>query len=649
MARADTERATDSIEITFSDGSQSRHPRGISVREALEAWGGADLGRAVAGKLDGRVVDLSAPITEDVALKPLSFDDPEGREVFSHSASHIMAQAVRDLFPEAKLAIGPAIADGFYYDFDVARPFTPEDLERIEKRMAEIVADDIPFERDVASREAAIVQFREQGETYKVELLEDLPDHEVTLYRHGDFVDLCRGPHLPSTGRVKAFKLLSAAGAYWRGDERRPMLQRIYGTAYESEEDLALHLERLEEAKRRDHRRLGTELDLFSMEAEGGSGLVYWHPKGALLRMIIEDWWKAEHLNRGYQLVVSPHIARGHLWQRSGHYDFYRDNMFVLDVDEEEYVLKPMNCPGHILIYQSRVRSYRELPIRFAELGVVYRHERSGVVHGLMRVRGITQDDAHIYCTPEQLPEEIGGVIDFAQYLLHTFGFDQFEVDLSVRDPAPEAYAGSPEDWERAESVLEEAIRGKGLDFERKEGEAVFYGPKIDIHLLDSLGRRWQCSTIQFDFNMPQRFDVRYVGQDGHSHHVVMVHRALFGSLERFIGVLIEHYGGAFPLWLAPVQARVLPITDDQHAYAAEVYEALVGAGLRTELDDRNEKVGYKISEAERMKIPYMLIVGKREQAARHVSLRKHGEGDLGPVDLAAAVQRLTDEAAARR
>jgi threonyl-tRNA synthetase len=515
--------------------------------------------------------------------------------------------------------------------------------------MAEIVAADEPFVREVESRDGAMALFGEQGESYKVELIEDLPDSEVTLYRSGDFVDLCRGPHVPSSGRVKAFKLLSAAGAYWRGDERRPMLQRIYGTAYESQDDLDLHLERIEEAKRRDHRRLGAELDLYSIEEEGGSAIVYWHPKGALLRKIIQDWWRAEHLERGYDLVEIPHIARGHLWHTSGHYDFYRENMFVLGVGEEEYVLKPMNCPGHILIYKSRIRSYRDLPLRYAELGVVYRHERSGVLHGLMRVRGITQDDAHIFCTPEQLAEEIAGVIDFARHLLNTFGFDQFEVDLSVRDPLhPEAYAGSAEDWERAEAVLEGAIKAKGLDFQRKEGEAVFYGPKIDIHLLDSLGRRWQCSTIQFDFNMPGRFDVQYVGPDGHAHNVVMVHRALFGSLERFIGVLIEHYAGAFPLWLAPVQARLIPITDDQHSYAAEIRGTLAGAGLRVEIDDRNEKVGYKIGEAERMKIPYMLVIGKREEANRTVSLRKHGEGDLGVMDLSGVVKRLLDEVAAR-
>ena len=485
---------------------------------------------------------------------PVDLSTEQGLETYRHSASHLMAHAVKRLFPQARLAIGPAIADGFYYDFDLDARLTPEDLEKIEEEMRRIAAEDHPFVREEVDRAEAIDLFRKAGERYKVEILEELPEGKVSLYRNGEFADLCRGPHVARTGLLRAFRLLNVAGAYWRGNEKNAMLQRIYGTAWGSDAELEAYLSRLEEAKARDHRRLGRELGLFDVYEEAGAGLVYWHPRGTVLRRIIRNYWEEMHLGRGYQLVTIPHIAHAHLWKTSGHFDFYREHMYTMKVEDEEYVLKPMNCPGHILIYKSAVRSYRDLPIRFAEMGTVYRHERSGVLHGMLRVRGFTQDDAHIFCTPEQLPGEILSVLDLVLEVLRKFGFAGFEIDLSVRDPnRPQDYAGSPESWETAERVLADALKARNLAYRRIEGEAVFYGPKIDIKLLDALGRRWQCSTIQFDFNLPGRFNACYVGSDNARHHVVMVHRALFGSLERFVGALIEQYKGAFPVWLAPV------------------------------------------------------------------------------------------------
>jgi len=568
--------------------------------------------------------------------KNFDLSTEEGLETYRHSTSHVMAQALKRLFPKARLAIGPAIADGFYYDFDLDEHLTPEHLRKIEEEMKKIVEENHPFQRDEIEKDKAIALFRERGEKYKVEIIEEIADPTVSLYRDGEFVDLCRGPHINSTGKIKAFKLLSVAGAYWRGDEKNVMLQRIYGTAWGSERELEDYLARLEEAKQRDHRHLGRELDLFNFYEEAGAGLVYWHPRGTMLRRVIQHYWEEMHLKRGYQLISIPHIAHARLWKKSGHFQFYRPHMYTFKVEDEEYVLKPMNCPGHILIYKSATHSYRDLPIRYAEMGTVYRYERSGVLHGILRVRGFTQDDAHIFCTPEQLPDEIMSVLDLVLEVLGRFGFTQYEVDLSVRDPRkPQDYAGAPESWERAEEVLTRTLEAKGLPYRRIEGEAVFYGPKIDIKLLDALGRKWQCSTVQFDFNIPGRFGASYIGPDNKKHEVVMVHRALFGSLERFIGTLIEHYKGAFPLWLAPVQAMVIPVSEKFLGYAEKVYNNLKERGIRVECDRRNEKMGLKIREAQLQKIPYMLIVGAKEQEAGMVAVRSRESGDLGPRPLA--------------
>jgi threonyl-tRNA synthetase len=556
-----------------------------------------------------------------------------------------MAHAVKRLYPDARLGIGPAIEDGFYYDIDAGGKLTEEDLPAIEKEMLKIIKEDLPLERLEMSRDEARALFEDMGETYKLELIEDLDEGEVSAYRQGDFTDLCRGPHLPSTGLLRSVKLTSLAGAYWRGDEKRPMLQRIYGTAFETRQQLKLYLKRIEEARKRDHRRLGTDLDLFSIHEEAGAGLAYWHPKGAAVRKAIEDFWHHEHAKRGYSLVYTPHIARANLWRASGHFDYYRENMYILDVDEEKYVLKPMNCVGHILIYKSRKRSYRDLPIRMAEMGTVYRRERSGTLHGLMRVRGFTQDDAHIFCTREQIVDEVVGVIDLAKYMLTSFGFKEYQVDLSVRDPEkPEHYAGSDEDWRIAEESLVEAIGSTGLTYKRMEGEAVFYGPKIDIKLLDALGRGWQGPTIQFDFNLPGRLGVEYVGRDGHTHNVVMVHRTVLGGLERFMGVLIEHYAGAFPPWLAPVQVAILPVLEKNEAYAAGVLERLKESEIRAEVVDSREKLGYRIRTKTMEKIPYILVAGDKEEEAGTVSVRKHKVGDKGVMAIEEFIGTLRDE-----
>jgi threonyl-tRNA synthetase len=558
-----------------------------------------------------------------------------------------MAYAVRELYDDVKIAIGPSIENGFYYDFMVEMPFTPEDLERIEHKMAEIVKSDFAFERLEVSREEALDVFKKEGENFKVEIIEEIEAEEtVTLYRCGQFIDLCRGPHVPSTGYVRHFKLLSTGGAYWRGDERNQMLQRIYGTAFSSSEGLADYLHRLEEAAKRDHRKLGTSLDLFSIQEEGGSGLVYWHPQGALVRHIVETFWKDEHLRRGYDLVSSPHIARMNLWERSGHLDFYSENMYnPLDVDGVNYILKPMNCPFHILIYKSTMRSYRELPIRWAELGTVYRYERSGVLHGLMRVRGFTQDDAHIFCRPDQLDEEIGLLIELATDFLKTFGFEEYEIYLSTR---PDKYVGTPENWEKSTTALEESLKSSGLPYTIDPQEGVFYGPKIDIKIKDAIGRTWQCTTIQVDFNEPERFEISYVDTDGQPKQPIMIHRAIMGSLERFMGVLIEHYAGAFPTWLAPVQVTILPITSDNVDYAERLAEKMRGSGVRVSVDPRSEKVGYKIREAEVKKVPYMMIIGKKEESSGTISLRVRGQGDVGKMDIDAFIEGILAEISQR-
>ncbi|MEN6611877.1 MAG: threonine--tRNA ligase [Armatimonadota bacterium] len=558
-----------------------------------------------------------------------------------HSTSHVMAHAVKNLFPDAKIAIGPSIEDGFYYDFGVSRAFTPEDLERISEEMAKIIAGKSEFVRKEISRDEALEIFK--NEPYKTELIKELPDGEtISIYEENGFVDLCRGPHIANTGEVKAYKLLHAAGAYWRGDERNPMLQRIYGTAFVTQKDLDEYLLKLEEAEKRDHRKLGRELDLFSIQEEAGPGLVFWHPKGALVRKIIEDYWRNEHYANGYELVYTPHIARQDLWKTSGHLDFFTENMFQpMEVEGQPYLIKPMNCPFHLLIYKSTVRSYRELPIRWAELGTVYRYERSGVLHGLMRVRGFTQDDAHIICTRDQLDSETKRVLDFVLMILKRFGFEQFEIYLSTR---PEKSVGEDDVWEQAMDSLKAALDSSGLEYKIDEGGGAFYGPKIDVKIKDAIGRVWQCSTIQVDFNEPERFDITYVGQDNQQHRPIMIHRALFGSLERFMGVLIEHYAGAFPLWLAPVQTVVIPIADRHVEYAEKVASKLKAEGLRVQVDDRNEKTGYKIREAQMQKIPYMLVVGDREAEADAVSVRSRAEGDKGAVSVSDLIIQLKQE-----
>jgi len=602
--------------------------------------------QALAAKADGRLLDLSAPLPDADRIEILTFDDEEGREVHRHSASHVMADAVKRLWPQTKLAIGPAIEEGFYYDFDSPQRFGPEELERIEAEMRRIAAEDAPFERREVERDVAIEFFKQRGEEYKVELLGEIADDKVSLYRDGDFVDLCRGPHVPSAGRVGAFKLLSAAGAYWRGDERRPMLQRIYGTSFPAQEQLDEFLRLREQAAQRDHRRLGKELDLFSIPEELGGGLVVWHPKGALVRYLIEEFWRKEHLRRGYQLVFSPHIARARLWETSGHLSFYKDSMYgPLMIEDEEYRLKPMNCPFHILVYKSQLRSYRDLPIRYAELGTVYRYERSGVLHGLLRVRGFTQDDAHIICTPEQIGDEVKEVLDFALFMMRTFGYEDLVVDLSVRGESDrDKYMGSDEEWAIAERSLAEALESRGVAHKRAPGEAVFYGPKIDIKLRDSMGRLWQGPTVQFDFNLTSRFRMEYIGADGQAHTPLMVHRALLGSIDRFFGGYVEHTGGAFPAWLAPVQVAVLPIAERHHEYARRVHEALVAAGFRSQLDDRNESMRFKIREAQVQKVPYMLVVGDREQESGQVAVRSRSGGDLGAQGLEEFIARLAAE-----
>jgi len=572
-------------------------------------------------------------------------------EILRHSTSHVMAQAVKRLFPDVKVAIGPAIENGFYYDFDKAEPFTQDDLGLIEEEMAKIIKEDLPIVREEIPREEAVAMFREAGEAYKAELIEDMPEDEVvSLYRQGEFVDLCRGPHLESTGKIKAFKLLSVAGAYWRGDEKNKMLQRIYGTAFPTVEELDRHLEMLKEAEKRDHRRLGRDLDIFSIHEEGGAGLVYWHPKGGIIRKIIEDFWRDEHLKRGYDLVFSPHIAKKDLWEISGHWGWYRENIYSpIDIDGVEYILKPMNCPFHILMYKTRTRSYRDLPLRWAELGTVYRYERSGVLHGMLRVRGFTQDDAHLFMRPDQLEEEIIRVIDLVKFMMEAFQYKEYEFELSVRDPnRKQEYAGSDDIWDLAENALISAMNKAGIEFRRMEGEAKFYGPAIDVHIKDALGRGWQGPTIQVDFNLPQRFGLYYIGEDNAQHQPVMIHRTVLGSMERFVAGLIEHYNGAFPVWLAPSQVRIIPIADRHIEYAKRVEKAFRDLNLRVETDARPEKVGYKIREAQLEKVPYMIIVGDKEVSEEKISVRSRSEGDLGQMAMEEFTSRILKEISER-
>ncbi len=630
------------MKISIKDGPSGDIPIGGTIGDALSELGvaGQDI---LAAKVDGAVVDLSRPLSGSSVVEPLKFDSAEGREVYRHSSTHIMAQAVKELFPSAQLTIGPALEESFYYDFAFERPFTPEDLERIEERAAEIIKRNLTITRREFSKKDAIDFFMARGEHYKVELIQGFPDGEpITAYAQGDFVDLCRGPHLPTTGSIGAIKLLSTAGAYWRGDERNPMLQRIYGTSFPTRAEVDAYLARLEEIKRRDHRKVGKELDLISIQDEIGPGLVLWHPKGAAVRLLIENFWREQHIRDGYQLVYSPHAARLDLWKTSGHLDYYRENMFPsMKLEGSEYQLKPMNCPYHIMIYQSHLRSYRDLPIRYGELGTVYRYERTGVLHGLMRVRGFTQDDAHLFCRPDQMEHEVSRVLDFTFFVLRTFGFHQFEVFLSTR---PKESVGGDEHWTLATSALEAALKGRNISFHLDPGGGAFYGPKIDIKIKDALGRSWQCSTVQVDFNNPERFELSYIGEDGKAHRPIMIHRALMGSIERFFGILIEHYGGAFPTWLAPVQAVVMNITDHQQDYAAAVVAQLKTAGFRAETDLRNEKIGFKIREAEKAKVPFMLVAGNREMQAGTLSVRGRSGSNLGNKTVAEVVDLLRAE-----
>ena len=613
------------MKITLKDGAAREFEGPMTALEVVKRISNSLAKQAVAVRMNGKVMDLTTPINEDVELEVLTFADPDGAKVLRHTASHVLAQAVKRIRPDAKLAIGPAIDNGFYYDFDLEEPFSTEDFAKIEKEMARIVQANEPLERFELPREEAIALMESQGQSYKVELIRDLPeDAVISFYKQGDLVDLCAGPHLPSTGRVKAFKLLSVAGAYWRGSEKNKMLQRIYATAFDKKADLDEYLKLLEEAKKRDHRRLGRELGLFTLMDEG-PGFPFFLPKGMVLRNELENYWRQMHKKAGYQQISTPLILSRELWYRSGHWDHYKDNMYTVQIDEEDYAIKPMNCPGCMLIYKSQSHSYRELPLRMGELGLVHRHELSGTLHGLMRVRCFTQDDAHIFMTPEQIEAEIFGVINMATHLYDTFGF-KYHVELSTR---PENSMGSDEQWEQATTALEAALKKKGMDYVVNEGDGAFYGPKIDFHLEDSLGRTWQCGTIQLDMQMPERFDLTYVGPDGEKHRPVMIHRVIFGSIERFIGILTEHFAGAFPLWLSPVQVKVLTITDRSDEYAQAIMTKLEDAGLRGEADLRNEKIGFKIREAQAEKVPYMLVLGDKEVESGTVAVRKRGGEQL--------------------
>lgn len=614
------------IQIKLPDGVEKNFPKGITVGETFKSLGIRD--GVIGAKVDGKLVDFWFEIDSDSAVEPVSLNSPAGLDLIRHTAAHVMAEAVQSLFPEARVTIGPTIENGFYYDFDLSRGFTPEDLEKIEGKMEEIIENNKPLVRKKVSREEALRVFDKDGETYKIEIINGLPaDEQITIYDQVGWYDLCRGPHAPSTGSVKSFKLLSIAGAYWRGNENNPMLQRIYGTAFSNKKELKEYLNKLEEAKKRDHRKLGKELDLFSIQDEIGSGLVLWHPKGAKIRRIIEDFWRKEHERRGYDILFTPHIAKLDLWRTSGHTNFYRENMYSpMDVEDVAYQIKPMTCPFHIMIYKSKVRSYRDLPFRWAEIGTVYRYERSGVLHGLLRVRGFSQDDAHIFCRPDQIEEEVRAVLDLTVFFLRTFGFDDYEFYLSTR---PEKFVGSEENWEKATEALRNALIAKGLDYKTDEGGGAFYGPKIDLKIKDVLGRAWQCSTVQVDFNLPERFGMNFVAEDNRRHAPIMIHRAIFGSLERFFGILIEHYGGAFPLWLSPVQVRVAVVAEGHISYAEEIHDALKDRGLRIEKDFRNEKLGLKVREAQLEKIPYLLIIGDKEVETKTVAPRMRGGKNL--------------------
>jgi len=628
------------LKITFPDDSSREYEAGTTLAQIAESIGPKLAKAALAAEVNGSLTDMTTPLEKEAKVRFLTFKDEDGVDIFRHSSSHVMAQAVKRLYPEAKLAIGPPIKDGFYYDIDVSESINEEDLKRIEKEMGRIVAEKIPFTREILSREEAIELFEQLGEGYKVELIQEIEDDTVSVYRQGDFVDMCRGPHFPDTGYLKSYKLLHTAGAYWRGNENNKMLQRLYGTSWFDKKDMKIYLDRLEEARKRDHRKLGRELDLFSIEEEAGPGLVIYHPKGALVRTLIEDLEKKEHLRRGYQIVMGPQLLKVDLWKKSGHWDNYRENMYFTEVEGAQYGMKPMNCVAHMLIYKSSIRSYRDLPLRYFELGTVHRHEKSGVLHGLLRVRGFTQDDAHILCTPQQLNSEIRGVISFVRDMMGVFGFE-YEMEVSTR---PEKSIGSAEDWESATKALMEALDDENITYKINEGDGAFYGPKIDVILKDAIGRMWQCATIQCDFALPERFELEFVGADGERHRPIMLHRVILGSIDRFLGVLIEHFAGAFPAWLSPVQVKILTITDRSANYARSVAGRLREEGFRVESDLRNEKIGYKIREARLEKVPYMLILGDKEADTGTVAVRHREDGDRGTVSLEEFVEGVKDQ-----
>jgi threonyl-tRNA synthetase len=629
--------------ITFPDNSKKEFEKGITPQAIAEDISHGLAKQIVTARVNGKLVDLDHFIQEDSEIILYKFDSEEGREVYWHSTAHLMAQAVKELFPDVKVTIGPAIESGFYYDFDKEVPFTDADLEKIENKIKELSKNNLEYHREELTKQEAEQIFSEMGEDYKLEILDEIPDDEtISVYKQGSFMDLCRGPHILHTGKIKAVKLLKTSGAYWRGDSNNKMLQRIYGISFPSKKDLKKYLHNLEEAKKRDHRKIGKDLDLYSIQDEIGPGLVLWHPNGAMMRSIIEEFWKKRHFQENYQLVNTPHIGKAELWKTSGHLGFYHDSMYApMEVDEQEYYIKPMNCPFHIAIYQNDKRSYRELPIKYAEMGTVYRYEHSGALHGLMRVRGFTQDDAHIICTPEQLDEEVEKTIEFSIEMLRAFGFQDFEIFLSTR---PEKAVGIPEKWEKAQQSLQKALDKLEINYDMDEGGGAFYGPKIDIKIKDALNRSWQCSTIQFDFNLPERFGMEYIGADNKPHQPYMVHRALLGSMERFFGTLVEYHAGNFPLWLCPVQVKVIPISENYEKYARNVERELKQHDIRAEIDHKNEKVGYKIREAEIKKIPYMLIVGEKEENSNTVSVRKHTVGDQGTSTLANFISELQKE-----
>jgi threonyl-tRNA synthetase len=642
----------DCIHVTLPDGSVKDVPSGTTALDIAKSIGPRLADAALVAEADGSLIDLTRPLEKDTKLRILTDRQPESLEVFRHSSAHLLAAAVLELFPETKLGHGPPTDTGFFYDFYRPTPFTTEDLEKLEKKMQELVQQDLPYAREFLPRQQGLEEFKKDGDFMKCHFIEQFtkPDEKISIYRTGKFTDFCRGPHIPSTGKIKAFKLFNVAGAYWLGKEGNPQLQRIYGTSFYSKKDLDEYLKQQEESKKRDHRVLGQQLDLFSIQELAGPGLIFWHPKGGIIRKEMEDWMREEYIKRGYSLVYTPHVARRQLWQTSGHEGYYAENMFdLMELDDAEYRMKPMNCPFHILIYKDSLKSYRDLPVRLGELGTVYRYERSGVMHGLLRVRGFTQDDAHIFCTPGQIEGEVNSCIDFALDVLKDFGFDKFQVELSTWDPNDRKnFVGSEEQWNMSTGLLETVLKKRNIEYKTIPGEAAFYGPKIDVKLVDAIGRLWQLSTVQFDFNLPQRFNLEYVSEDGSRKQPLMVHRALYGSVERFFGVLIEHYAGAFPVWLSPVQAVMIPIAERHVEYANKVAAQLKEAGIRVHVDGRNEKMNAKIREHAMQKVPFLLVVGDKEAEAGRVNVRTRGSEKTSDMPATGFVEKIKGLIASR-